>query len=107
MRGPADVNEPLATARQTADRLGISAGALLRWARAGKVPSVKLPSGAVRFRPEAIEAWLEHDCSRAGGATRGVSPATDATRRREVSFSSSPALRVDLAARTEENLDAR
>jgi excisionase family DNA binding protein len=49
----------LLTARELAGQLGISTGALLRWTRAGKVPSVKLPSGAVRFVPEQIEGWIQ------------------------------------------------
>jgi excisionase family DNA binding protein len=53
------LTERLLTAREVAELLGVSAGALLRWTRAGLVPAVKLPSGAVRYRPEAIEAWLE------------------------------------------------
>jgi excisionase family DNA binding protein len=56
------VSEQLLTAREVAPLLGISIAVLLRWARYGKVPSVKLPSGAVRFRPSAIELWLiEHE----------------------------------------------
>jgi excisionase family DNA binding protein len=53
------VSDRLLTARELADRLGVSAGALLRWTRAGQVPAVKLPSGAVRYVPEQIDAWLE------------------------------------------------
>jgi predicted DNA-binding transcriptional regulator AlpA len=54
------VNEPLLTARKLADRLSVSTGALLRWTRAGLVPgAVKMPSGAVRYRPDRIEAWLD------------------------------------------------
>lgn len=48
----------LLTAREVADLFGVSTGALLRWTRAGQVPAVKLPSGAVRYRPEAIDEWL-------------------------------------------------
>lgn len=52
----------LLTARETAARLGVSTGALLRWTRAGKVPAVRLPSGAIRYVPERLEAWLgEHE----------------------------------------------
>ena len=41
--------------RELAQQLGVSTGALLRWTRAGKVPAVKLPSGAVRYLPEQIK----------------------------------------------------
>ena len=63
----------LLTAREVAAQLGISTGALLRWTRAGRVPAVKLPSGAIRYRPEAIATWLA-ECE-TGAAEREVSPA--------------------------------
>lgn len=50
---------PLLTARELAELLGVSTGALLRWTRRGEVPAVKLPSGAVRYQPDAIAAWLD------------------------------------------------
>jgi predicted site-specific integrase-resolvase len=31
---------------------------VLRWTRHGDLPAVRLPSGALRYRPEAIEEWL-------------------------------------------------
>jgi excisionase family DNA binding protein len=52
------VTEPLLTARQFAELLGVSSETVLRWTRAGRVPAIKLPSGAVRYRPDAINAWL-------------------------------------------------
>ena len=92
----------LLTARELAKLLGVSTGALLRWTRAGLVPgAVKLPSGAVRYVPEQIDAWLEAR-SMADGATEEVSSAPDAARRREVSSVSS-----SVPLRTEEVPDAR
>lgn len=38
--------------------LGISQQALRIWARTGKIPAVRLPSGRLRFRHEDIEALL-------------------------------------------------
>jgi excisionase family DNA binding protein len=67
------VTGPLLTAREVAELLGVSTGALLRWTRAGQVPAVKLPSGAVRYRPDAIEVWLEEH-EMAADTVRGVSP---------------------------------
>jgi excisionase family DNA binding protein len=96
----------LLTAREVAANLGISTGALLRWTRAGRVPAVKLPSGAVRFVPEQIEAWLEAHAM-AGGATEEVSPAPDAARQGEVSSVPSPVPLRSIAAPTEEGPDAR
>jgi excisionase family DNA binding protein len=48
----------LLTAREVADLLGVSAETVLRWTRAGKLPSIKLPGGAIRFREEEIESWI-------------------------------------------------
>ncbi len=83
------MNARLLTARELADRLGVSAGALLRWTRAGQVPAVKLPSGAIRYIPEKIDEWLV-ELAMADGDTEEVSPAPDAVHRMEVSSVSSP-----------------
>jgi hypothetical protein len=47
------------------------------------VPAVKLPSGAVRYRPEDIETWL-NDHAMADGTNRGVSPPQNRVARRPV-----------------------
>jgi excisionase family DNA binding protein len=61
------VSEPLLTARELAELLCISPDTLLRWTRAGKVPALRLPGGAIRYRPDAIEAWLvERETAGAG-----------------------------------------
>jgi excisionase family DNA binding protein len=100
------VSTRLLNARQLAEQLGVSTGALLRWTRAGQVPAVKLPSGAVRYRPEAIDAWLA-ESSMAGDGPEEVSPTPDATRRVEVSSVASPTPLRGVAAETEEDPDAR
>jgi predicted DNA-binding transcriptional regulator AlpA len=65
------VTQRLLTARELAARLAVSTEALLRWSRAGLVPgAVKLPSGAVRFRPELVDPWL--DSLAMGAADREV-----------------------------------
>lgn len=58
--------DQLWTARHVAERLAVSTETVLRWTRAGKLPAVKLPSGAVRYVPEVLDAWLK---SREVGAT--------------------------------------
>jgi excisionase family DNA binding protein len=55
----AAVTGRLLTAREVAGMLAVSPETVLRWARAGKVPSVRLPSGAIRFVPDQIDVWLE------------------------------------------------
>jgi predicted DNA-binding transcriptional regulator AlpA len=79
----------LLTARELAAQVGVSTGALLRWTRAEKVPAVKLPSGAVRYRPEQIEAWLAAIAT--GAVDRGVL-ATRANRARGEAYASAPLL---------------
>jgi predicted DNA-binding transcriptional regulator AlpA len=63
------------TAREMAPHVGISPAVLLRWARQGKVPSKKLPSGAVRFYHSEMDTWLD-GCSRGGAVGRGVPTAS-------------------------------
>jgi excisionase family DNA binding protein len=48
----------LLTARQVADRLGVSAETVLRWTRRGELPGFRLPGGALRFREDELEDWL-------------------------------------------------
>jgi hypothetical protein len=84
--------------------LGVSTGALLRWTRAGRVPAVKLPSGAVRYVPDEIDAWLE--ARHMGAAERGVSPARSDRAQNGVSSFVSPAT-PPTAAENEEEHDGR
>ncbi len=48
----------LLTARHVAEVVGVSPETILRWVRRGDLPAIRLPGGAVRFRPDEIEAWL-------------------------------------------------
>lgn len=52
------MTEPLRTARQVAERLGVSTETVLRWHRRGELPGIRLPGGAIRFRESDIEARL-------------------------------------------------
>lgn len=49
----------LLTAREVAEQLGVSAETILRWVRAAKLPAIRLPSGALRFREDQLDAWME------------------------------------------------
>jgi excisionase family DNA binding protein len=60
----------LLTARELADRLGVSVETVLRWARRGKLPAVYLSSRAIRFREDEIDAWLDERAA----PRRGVLP---------------------------------
>ncbi len=54
---------PLLTPREAAERLAVHPETLRRWAREGRISAVKLPGGAVRFRPEDIAALTERAAS--------------------------------------------
>jgi excisionase family DNA binding protein len=49
----------LLTAREIAERLVVSTETVLRWHRRGDLPGVRLPGGAIRFREDKFEEWLE------------------------------------------------
>ena len=54
----------LLTAREVSELLAVSTETVLRWSRNGALPAVRLPGGAVRFREDALEQWLEEqECS--------------------------------------------
>jgi excisionase family DNA binding protein len=50
---------PLLTARAVAALLGLSPATVRDWTRAGKLPALRLPSGAWRYRREELERWLD------------------------------------------------
>jgi excisionase family DNA binding protein len=52
------MTERLLTCREVAELLGVSSETILRWHRRGQLPSIRLPSGAIRFDREALDAWL-------------------------------------------------
>ena len=49
----------LLTAREVADTLDVSAETVLRWTRSGELPGFRMPGGALRYREDALDAWLE------------------------------------------------
>ena len=50
---------PLLTARQVADRLGVTPRTVLRWTRRGELPAIRLPGGALRYDQHDLDGWLE------------------------------------------------
>ena len=64
-RRAAGVTGRLLTARELGDLLGVSAETVLRWTRRGELPAIKLPGGAIRYQPEALEAWLDEHATAA------------------------------------------
>ena len=51
--------EPLLTARQVSQLLGLSTPSVLRRWRAGELPGFRLSTNVLRFRRTEIDAWLE------------------------------------------------
>ncbi|MBT3820586.1 MAG: helix-turn-helix domain-containing protein, partial [Nitrospinaceae bacterium] len=51
--------ETLWTTEQTARVLGMKAHTLEKWRTTGAGPPFIYVGGAVRYRPSAVEAWLE------------------------------------------------
>ena len=52
------MTRPLLTARDVAELLGLSTETVLRWVRSGKLPAIRLPSGAIRFDADELDEWL-------------------------------------------------
>jgi len=75
------VTGPLLTARQVADRLEVSPETVLRWRRRGELPAIRLPGGAIRFREDEINNWLdERTTPRRGSANHPVQGAAQRLR---------------------------
>lgn len=55
---PISVSRRLLTAREVATLLGIHLVTVYRWAAEGRIPSIKLGNGSLRFLPDHIEAFL-------------------------------------------------
>jgi excisionase family DNA binding protein len=72
------MTDRLLTARLLADQLGVSPETVLRWARRREIPSIHLPGGAVRFREQEVERWLEERATPGRGVLatpKGAAPA--------------------------------
>lgn len=48
----------LLTARQVAESFGLHVITIYKWAAQGRIPSIKLSNGSLRFHPEDIQAFL-------------------------------------------------
>jgi excisionase family DNA binding protein len=69
------VTGPLLTAREVAGLLGVSVETVLRWTRKGELPAIRLPGGAIRYRPGELDDWLDARATAATG--RRLEPAPD------------------------------
>ncbi len=52
------MNAPLLTAREVGELLLLSAETVLRYTREGRLPAIRLPGGALRYREADLEKWL-------------------------------------------------
>jgi excisionase family DNA binding protein len=68
------VEGPLLTAREVAEELGVSTETILRWTRDGKIPAVRLPSGALRYRCSELLAWIDERATLRSGACHRTRP---------------------------------
>ena len=48
----------LLTASEVGELLGFSTATILRWSRTGKLPSIQMPGGAIRFQEDQLDTWL-------------------------------------------------
>lgn len=60
----AGIHGRLLTTREVADLLNLSRETVMRWANVGKLPAIKLPSGALRFREDELAQGLESRSTR-------------------------------------------
>ncbi len=76
------MTDRLLTAREVAERLGVSPETVLRWVRRRELTAIKLPGGAIRFQEHVLDEWL----AKRATPRRGVLTTTpDAARPRTVS----------------------
>lgn len=52
-------DDDLLDKRATAELLGVSTATVLRWARIGYLPCVRLTDRTLRFRPSELDAFIE------------------------------------------------
>jgi excisionase family DNA binding protein len=78
------MTDRLLTAREVAGLVGVCPETVLRWTRSGALRAIRLPGGALRYRPAELEAWLEARGTSAGAADRELSDTrADRTRSRQ------------------------
>lgn len=51
--------DQLLTVKQIAEKLGYSVHGIYKMVEKSKIPHIKLPGGAVRFKMDTINTWLE------------------------------------------------
>lgn len=64
----------LVTAGEVAEILGVTVGTVRRWARAGRIPIIRLSPRVLRFDPEAVLSALaaEAGAEKPGDAHQGA-----------------------------------
>jgi excisionase family DNA binding protein len=94
------VSAPLLTTRQVAERFGVGSETILRWVRSGRLPAIRISTGAIRFRESEIEAWLDEHATAAPGRESASNPDR---RRQRNGILPVPAIPLPMTARDEED----
>jgi len=81
------VTDRLLTTREVADRLGVTPETILRWIDRRGLPVVRLTSRALRYDPDAIDAWIGERTAAASPGREGVKQPDRRRRRREANLS--------------------
>jgi excisionase family DNA binding protein len=76
------VSDRLLTAREVSELLDVTPATVLRWTRNGDLPAVRLPSGAIRYRPAELEVWLSERATPNRGVLTAAAGAAQAGRYR-------------------------
>jgi excisionase family DNA binding protein len=58
---PAHVPDGLMSAIEVARAFGVDRGTVYQWAKSGRFPCVRTPTGMRRYRREDIDAWIERE----------------------------------------------
>ena len=67
------MTDRLLTAREVAERLGVTAETVLRWTRRGELPAIRLPGGAIRYREPTTSTRGSSSTRDGRGRPRSVS----------------------------------
>jgi excisionase family DNA binding protein len=65
----------LLTAREVAERLGVSVETILRWHRRGDLPGVRLSSNVLRFDVDDVDAFIAERYGRGKARPSALTPA--------------------------------
>jgi excisionase family DNA binding protein len=103
------VSDRLLTAQEVADRYRLTVETILRWARRGDIPAIRLPGtarGRLRFSESKLEAWEAGREVQATSVREAPSPHSDVAGTRLPFVVPSPSPQPTAASTEEEPFDA-